>query len=39
MTDFSKSVIYKLYCKDITVLEFYIGSTHDEIQRERHHKG
>ena len=39
MSDFSKSVIYKLYCKDITVLEFYIGSTHDEIERERLHKG
>ena len=38
MTDYSKSVIYGIYCKDITVLEFYIGSTYDEKQRERHHK-
>ena len=38
MTDYSKSVIYGIYCKDITVLEFYIGSTHDEIHREQLHK-
>ncbi len=38
MTDYSKSVIYGIYCKDITVLEFYIGSTHDEKQREQTHK-
>jgi hypothetical protein len=38
MTDFSKAVIYNIYCKDITVLEFYIGSTHDEKKRKRDHK-
>ena len=38
MINYSKAVIYKLYCKDKTVLEIYIGSTHDEIQRERDHK-
>ena len=38
MTDYSKAVIYGIYCKDITVLEFYIGSTYDEIERERLHK-
>ena len=38
MTDFSKAVIYNIYCKDKNVLEFYIGSTHDEIQREQGHK-
>ena len=37
MTDFSKAVIYGIYCKDITVLEIYIGSTHDKIEREREH--
>ena len=39
MSDYSKAVIYSISCKDKNVLEFYIGSTHDEIQRERHHKG
>lgn len=29
MTDFSKAVIYSIYSKDKTVLEFYIGSAHD----------
>ena len=38
MSDYSKAVIYKLYCKDKTVLEFYIGSSHDEIEREKNHK-
>ena len=38
MTDYSKSVIYGIYCKDETVLEFYIGSTYDEKQREKNHK-
>jgi hypothetical protein len=38
MTGFSKAVIYRIYCKDITVLEIYIGSTHDEIHREQGHK-
>ena len=38
MSDYSKAVIYKLYCKDITVLEFYIGSAHDKNQREEGHK-
>ena len=38
MSDYSKAVIYKIYCKDITVLEFYIGSTHDEHDREIQHK-
>ena len=38
MTDYSDSVVYKLGCKDTTVLENYIGSTHDEIKREQQHK-
>ena len=36
MTDYSKSVIYKLHNDYMT--EIYIGSTHDEIQREDNHK-
>ena len=38
MTDYSKAVIYGIYCKDKNVLEIYIGSTHDEIEREKNHK-
>jgi hypothetical protein len=36
MSDYSKSVIYKLYCDDKN--EIYIGSTHDEKERKRDHK-
>jgi len=36
MSDYSKSVIYKIYKEDIT--EFYIGSTYDEKKRRNHHK-
>ena len=38
MTDFSKAVIYRIYCKDKTVLEIYIGSTRDEQKRINKHK-
>jgi len=38
MSDYSNSVIYNLTCKDKTVLEIYIGSTHDENIREQRHK-
>ena len=38
MTDFSKAVIYRIYCKDITILEIYIGSTNDENNRKKEHK-
>ena len=38
MTDYSKAVIYGIYCKDKNVLEIYIGSTYDEIEREHNHK-
>ena len=38
MTDFSKAVIYGIYCKDKNVLEIYIGSAHDAEEREKGHK-
>jgi hypothetical protein len=38
MTDFSKAVIYNISCKDKSVLEIYIGSTHDKNHREECHK-
>ena len=36
MSDYSESIIYKLHNDDLP--EFYIGSTHDEIQRKIQHK-
>jgi len=36
MSDYSKSIIYKIYKEDIT--EFYIGSTKNENKREQQHK-
>ncbi len=38
MSDYSKSIVYKLGCKDTTVLEFYIGSSYDEKMRKKSHK-
>jgi hypothetical protein len=38
MINYSKAVIYKLYCKDNTVLEIYIGSSQDAEEREKGHK-
>jgi len=38
MTDYSNSVIYNITCKNKTVLEKYIGSTHDKHTREGKHK-
>lgn len=36
--DFSGSVIYKIYCKDETIKDFYIGSSKDLYDRMRVHK-
>lgn len=36
--NYSDSVIYKLICKTVTVLEFYIGSTANEKRRVIDHK-
>ena len=36
--DFSDSVIYKIYCKDENIKDFYIGSSKDLYDRMRVHK-
>ena len=38
MPDYSKTVIYKIVCKDETVDYLYIGSTTDLKRRKREHK-
>jgi len=37
-SDYSKTIIYKLCCKDPTITEIYIGSTTNFSQRKRSHK-
>jgi len=36
--DYSKSVIYKLCCKDPSIEDFYVGSTTNFIKRKAQHK-
>tara|TARA_R110000803_G_scaffold183734_1_gene246072 strand:- start:241 stop:924 length:684 start_codon:yes stop_codon:yes gene_type:complete len=36
--DFSKTVIYKIVCNDLSVTELYVGSTTDFIKRKSGHK-
>ena len=36
--DFSKTVIYKLVCNDLSVTELYVGSTTDFTKRKYKHK-
>ena len=38
MIDYSKSIIYKLCCKDINIKEIYIGSTTNFKRRKCEHK-
>jgi hypothetical protein len=38
MPKYSKSIIYKLECKDLNVTEIYIGSTTDFYTRKSNHK-
>tara|TARA_R110002153_G_C13112067_1_gene477773 strand:+ start:58 stop:750 length:693 start_codon:yes stop_codon:yes gene_type:complete len=38
MPDYSKSLIYKICCKDISVREMYIGSTTNHYKRTATHK-
>ena len=38
MTDYSKTMIYKIACKDATIMDFYIGHSTDVHQREISHK-
>ena len=36
--DYSKTVIYKIVCNDLTITELYVGSTTDFIKRKNRHK-
>ena len=38
MTDYSKSIIYKLCCKDASITDEYIGSTTNKTKRKYQHK-
>ena len=36
--DYSKSIIYKICCNDISITDCYVGSTTNLVQRRRDHK-
>jgi hypothetical protein len=36
--DFSNTIIYKIYCKNINIIETYIGHTTNFTKRKYHHK-
>ena len=36
--DYSKNVIYKIVCNDLTITELYVGSTTDFTRRKNQHK-
>ena len=38
MPDYSKSVVYKICCKDADIKEFYVGSSCNLYNRKRRHK-
>ena len=38
MSDYSKMVMYKIVCKDLTVKSGYVGSTRDLVKRKYCHK-
>ncbi len=37
-TDYSTTVIYKIYCKDTTIKELYVGHTTDFVRRKKSHQ-
>jgi hypothetical protein len=37
-TDYSTTVIYKIYCKDTTIKELYVGHTTDYVRRKKSHR-
>ena len=37
-TDYSKTIIYKIVCKDINIKDFYVAQTTDFIRRQYKHK-
>jgi group I intron endonuclease len=37
MVDYSKGVVYKIFCNDKNILDFYIGSTNNFKMRKKYH--
>ena len=37
-TDYSNTIFYKIYCKDVNIPDVYVGHTTDFVQRKRAHK-
>jgi hypothetical protein len=37
--DYSKTIIYKIVCNDLTITDLYVGQTTDFIRRRYQHKG
>lgn len=38
IVDYSNTIIYKIYCKDVSVTDIYVGHTTNFIQRKYIHK-
>ena len=38
MPNYANSIIYKLCCKDTSIIDIYIGSTTNKTKRKQHHK-
>ena len=36
--DYSKTIIYKIVCKDVNITDCYVGSTTDFVRRKNQHK-
>ena len=36
--DYSNTIIYKIYCKDSSIYDFYVGHTTNFIKRKSLHK-
>ena len=36
--DYSKTIIYRIVCKDVNITDCYVGSTTDFIRRKNQHK-
>ena len=37
-TDYSNTIFYQIYCKDVNIPDVYVGHTTDFVQRKRAHK-
>ena len=37
-TDYSRTIIYKICCKDVSITDIYIGHTTNFTQRKKSHK-